>query len=74
MTGCVFLECLGISGCGHVHMFQDISACIWVCARVCVGVSLYVYRCVVHHRVFVPMPFLYTYVGGRGSAWLPDVL
>lgn len=45
-----------------------------MCICVCVGVSLYVYRCVVHHRVFVLMPFLCTYVGGRGSAWLLDVL
>lgn len=42
----------------YICLLQDISACIWVCGYVCVGVSLPVHRCVVHHHgVFVAVPF-----------------
>lgn len=42
-----------------ICLLQNISACIWVCRYVCVGMSLPVYVCMVHnhHRVFVPVPF-----------------
>lgn len=54
----------------YICLFQNISACIWVCTCICVGVSLHVYRCVVHHRVFVPVPFLHIYGGGREAQHL----
>lgn len=58
----------------YIYLFQDNSASTQVYAYMCVGVFLHVYECVVHHRVFVLVPFLCTNAGGRGSTWLPGVL